>query len=113
MEDLTEWIKRLIAEDRLSEFYTSRPWRKVRKQAFEAHHYECAECRRKGVLTLLRASGEAVSSDKVEGIGHHIKSVREHPELALDYRNVEPLCWACHNQIEKTQTSNELTEEFW
>lgn len=110
---LVLWLNELIAEDRLSEFYTSRPWRRVRGLAFERDHYECQECRRNGRLTLLVKPMQQARPGEVQGIGHHKKPLRLHPELALDVSNIESLCWACHNKIEKTNEANELTEEFW
>lgn len=111
-QELTEWINRLIQEDRLSEFYTSRPWRKVRLISLEQNNFECQECKRKGRLTLLLKPGEQ-NAKKSKGIGHHKKPLRLYPELALDPNNVEPVCWACHNEIEKTNNDNILTEECW
>ena len=112
-KQLVEWIKELIAEDRLTDFYTSRPWRRVRAASFERFNYECQECKRKGRLTLLVHPGKPARQGEVTGIGHHKKPLRLHPELALTVSNVEPVCWACHNEIEKKNENEVLTEEFW
>ena len=111
--DLAEWINELIADNRLSEFYTSRRWRKVRAISFEQYNYECQECKRNGKLTLLAHPGTEPRAGEVKGIGHHRKPLRQYPELALTVSNIEPVCMNCHNKIEKTNKENILTEELW
>lgn len=114
-ENLTAWIKRLIAEDKIDEFYTSRAWRKVRAESFKRFNYECQECKRNGILTLLAKPNQRVKPGEVIGIGHHKKPLRVYPELALTVENIEPVCWDCHNKIEKKKENKdtELTEEVW
>lgn len=112
-QSLEEWINELIEEDRLSEFYTSRPWRRVRAESFKLYNYECQECKRNGRLTLLGHPGKRLRAGEVRGIGHHKQSLREHPELALSVSNIEPECWACHNVIEKAGTDSIVTEELF
>lgn len=112
-KNLVDWINKLIAEDRLSDFYTSRPWRKARAISFEQNNYECQECKRNGKLTLLAHPGQQPRAGEVKGIGHHKKPVRKYPQLALTVSNIEPVCWSCHNKIEKENTENILTEEIW
>jgi 5-methylcytosine-specific restriction endonuclease McrA len=69
------------AED--NRFYCSVPWRRLRA-AFLAAHPLCADCRRQGRVT---AASEV----------HHVKERRDHPDLALDWANLEALCRPCHN----------------
>lgn len=107
-----EWIQSLINEDRLEEFYTWSAWRKVRLAALKRDNFECQNCKRNGRLTLLLKPGE-VDSRKCKGIGHHVKPLKQYPELALDVNNIESECWACHNEIEKKNDKNILTEEWW
>lgn len=106
-------IIQLIEEDRLDLFYTSRSWRACRAEAFERCHYECQECKRNGKLTLLRHPDRELRDGEVEGIGHHKLSLKEHPELALDPKNIEAVCWSCHNVIEHRDSSFIVSEEIW
>ncbi len=58
-------------------------WRALRSRILEAEPF-CRECRRRGIQTA------ATMVD-------HIQSIREAPELRLDAKNLQPLCWRCHN----------------
>jgi 5-methylcytosine-specific restriction enzyme A len=59
-------------------FYRSPAWRRFRKW-FLKYHPLCADCAR------------AASTDV-----HHVKKVREFPELALKASNCMGLCHSCH-----------------
>lgn len=106
-------IRRLIAEDKLDKFYTSRSWRKVRAIAFKQYHYECQECKRNKRLTVLGHPDRPLRAGEVIGIGHHKKPLKLYPELALNPNNIEPVCWNCHNAIEKSAENEAVTEEFF
>lgn len=64
-------------------FYASAAWLRLRA-AFLAEHPLCADCERAGRVT----AAEHV---------HHLKERKDHPELALDWDNLEALCQPCHN----------------
>lgn len=68
-----------------AEFYKSTAWKKVRAQAMARAHYLCQDCLKRGVI------------NKAEMV-HHIKPLREFPELALDINNLKPLCYKCHGR---------------
>ena len=98
-----EWIRELISKDELWRFYKTKEWIKLKRSILKEHHYECAECRKLGVIT--RHDG-----DRLLSTVHHVCHVREHPELALsrwykDYEtgemkeNLIPVCKACHNKL--------------
>lgn len=82
----TEQIRTLIRENRVEEFYNSRGWRNLSEEIINANHRECQMCKRDHTLT--RAT-----------LVHHIKPLREHPELAYDRNNLMPLCHDCHERI--------------
>ena len=66
-------------------FYNSERWRRTSNRYKEAHPL-CERCLAKGFW-------DAPSEET-----HHIKSLREHPELAFDWDNLEALCKTCHGK---------------
>lgn len=84
-------IKELIREDNLVKFYQCKAWYGkdgIRLKALERDNYECQECKRQGKV------GPAQNV-------HHIKEVKDYPELALVLDNVESVCIKCHNKEHK------------
>lgn len=111
-EQCGRWISRLIEEDRLEEFYSSKEWRKLRKEVLAEHKNECQDCKDKGYYT---------KADTV----HHNQFVRKHPRLALskvytfqgkEYKNLIPLCHDCHeirHGYRQKEKKEPLTVERW
>lgn len=66
-------------------FYHSDKWKNVRAQAMARAHGLCQDCLKRGLL---------VNAEMV----HHIKPLRDYPELGLDLNNLKPLCNRCHGQ---------------
>lgn len=64
-------------------FYKWPAWRRLRLLALQHDHYLCQ----------LRLSEKCT---RVATEAHHIKSIAEHPELALDLGNLTSSCWNCH-----------------
>lgn len=110
-----KWIRQLIEEDRLHEFYTSSAWLNIRDEILQEHHYECLNCKKKG--RYRRAT-----------IVHHVKHLRGFPELALSKTYIDengkeqiqlkPVCKECHEYIEhperlKRNKKEPLTPERW
>lgn len=118
-----EWIRSLIQKDELWRFYKSKEWIALKNKILKENHYECAECRKHGVITRHDDGGRLLSTV------HHVCHVRNHPELALsewykDYstgkleRNLIPVCKACHNKLhpEKIKRVNQdkfVNDERW
>ena len=118
-----EWIRSLIQKDELWRFYKSKEWIALKNKIPKENHYECAECRKHGVITRHDDGGRLLSTV------HHVCHVRDHPELALsewykDYstgkleRNLIPVCKACHNKLhpEKIKRVNQdkfVNDERW
>ena len=77
-------------------------------------HHECQDCRKR-----LREAGKEgkllTGRDRkiwpAEEV-HHIKELKEHPELALDDDNLVSLCTGCHNH-KFVRKKKRLTEEKW
>lgn len=91
---LETYIRQLIKDHRIIDFYKSDDWLELRADVLEEFHNECQECLKLGKVT---------KADCV----HHVNEVRIKPSLALSRRytdkhgieqyNLIPLCNACHN----------------
>ncbi|MEB9549541.1 HNH endonuclease [Bacillus cereus] len=81
----------LYEQDNIIKFYKHPYWYKhIRIQALERDHYECQECKRQGKYS----KGRNV---------HHIKELRDRPDLAYVLSNLETLCIQCHNKEHKKE----------
>ncbi|AVP48417.1 HNH endonuclease [Bacillus thuringiensis] len=79
-------IQRLYEQDNIIKFYKHPYWRRnIRIKALERDNGECQECKRKGKYS----KGRNV---------HHIKELRDRPDLAYILSNLETLCIQCHNK---------------
>lgn len=79
------WLKELLRDNRIKEFYWTKEWRLIRKMRRRIDNNECQRCKREGRYS----PAEMV---------HHKKEVRFFPDLALNLENTECLCNACHNR---------------
>ena len=118
-----KWIKELIKNNELWKFYKTKEWIRLKKSILREHHYECAECRKNGIITRydINKDGER----KLISTVHHVCHVRQRPDLALsrtykDYvtgeelPNLIPVCKACHNKLhpEKRRQRQRHTDSF-
>lgn len=111
-DEVGAWISKLIAEDRLEEFYNSKHWRKLRKEVLTDHKGECQRCKEHGFYTKANTV-------------HHVQYVRKHPRLVLsksyifqgvEYKNLIPLCHNCHEEVHGYRVKEKkepLTVERW
>ena len=110
-QELSEWINRLIEENKLYKFYLSKHWKKLKEEVLNEQHHECQECLKKGILTHTNTV-------------HHINFVKTRPDLALSKTYIDlkgqtkpqliAVCEECHNKLHKRFTKKEpLTEEWW
>lgn len=82
-----EQIQKMISNNDLSPFYKDdRTWRSLALEIIRINHNECAMCRQQGKYTPAK-------------LVHHIKPLRQAPELAYDRDNLMPLCHDCHERI--------------
>ena len=72
-------------------FYTSWTWRKKRKQILIRDNNECQICKQNGKVTV------GTKDDPL--IVHHIKELKQYPELALVDENLLSVCNNCHESI--------------
>jgi len=111
-------IKRLIKEDKLVKFYQCKAWRGkngLRYEALKRDNYECQECKRKGKVTTLNQDkvDDKEEEKKVKLEVHHIKEVKEFPELALNLENLKTVCVDCHNKEHKRLDKFIKKKKFW
>lgn len=67
-------------------FYKDSRWLKKRKDILSRDRFECQLCKREGRV----GKGECV---------HHIKHLKDRPDLALVDSNLVSLCYTCHNRV--------------
>lgn len=72
-------------------FYTSWTWRKKRKEILIRDNNECQLCKQDGKVT--------VGTKEEPLIVHHIKELKQHPELALANENLISVCNNCHENV--------------
>ena len=111
--ELVKWINKLIEANELWKFYKSIEFRHLKEEVLIEQHYECQECKKKGIITKANTV-------------HHVQFVRKHPELALSkyytykgkqYRNLVAVCKGCHNKLHpekrKYKAKEQLNKERW
>jgi 5-methylcytosine-specific restriction enzyme A len=99
--ELVQWITMLYRHNKIVVFYKSAPWRHLRAEVLNEQHNECQMCKNNGLFEPAT-------------MVHHIKYVRQHPQLALTKSNLMALCDECHYQIHHTvKYKEQLNEEKW
>ncbi len=66
-------------------FYRTAAWRAARDESMRIHFGLCQDCLKKGII-------------KTAEMVHHVKPLRDYPELALVQKNLRPLCNRCHGK---------------
>ncbi len=66
-------------------FYKWKVWRKKRLVILQRDNFECQRCKVEGKFSKATTV-------------HHIKPLREYPELALEEDNLSSRCDPCHNK---------------
>lgn len=99
-EQLLQWIRQLIRNNNLHEFYTSPLWRRKQAEILKRDHHECSRCKVKGLV---------VHANTV----HHKKYLRRYPELAFDDDNLESICERCHYDEHHRKKQGFMNEERW
>ena len=87
-------IIRWIASDELWRFYTSRTWKRIRREVMIEYHGECQDCKARGKYTPAT-------------MVHHEQHLKDRPDLAIvkyyvdesgqRRRQLTPLCDECHD----------------
>ena len=74
-------------------FYRSKEWKDVRDLALKRDNYLCQSCLSKKIL-------------KKAELVHHIKYLRDYPELRSRLDNLVSWCNKCHNEHHKISDNN-------
>lgn len=83
-DEMQERHLKAINDDEENIFYKSWAWQKKRLKILERDNWECQRCK---VLGRVR------KADTV----HHIKELKDYPELGMADENLISLCFSCHN----------------
>jgi 5-methylcytosine-specific restriction protein A len=95
-----------MADGWVRKFYLSAAWLHKRNEILERDNHECQKCKSKGKFSVA----ECV---------HHIKHLKDRPDLALADGNLISLCGTCHNEEhpEKLHSNDKkpkyVNEERW
>jgi len=101
VKELVEWINKLIHHHNIKAFYNCALWICLRLEVLKDQHSECQLCKAKGLYS------EAITV-------HHIKYVRQCPELALTKSNLLCVCKECHWEIHhRVKPKPQLNIERW
>ena len=94
-------------------FYHLSEWLSTRAFVLRRDHNECMRCIGKWKSDIPLKKFRIRKATHV----HHIKALKDHPELCLDPDNLISLCFGCHEDVERRGISKEkkipLTLERW
>ena len=119
IKNLKQYIENLIHENELWRFYKTKEWIVLKNHVLEEFNHECYICKKNGIIT--RYDEDENGNRKLISTVHHNQFVRKHPELALSefylyngkqYRNLIPVCKACHNKLHPEKRKNKSSEHF-
>lgn len=100
------WVRKIAAgsERGWKAFYHTSAWTKKRKRILQRDHGSCQRCRQQGRYR---------KADTV----HHVRHLRDAPELALTDDNLVSLCSECHEAVHpekhKTKPKGFTNVERW
>ena len=116
----------MLTDKEAKKFYNSSAWKEKRIFILHRDNYECQECRAR--LQRAAETGEILTGREryihyAQQV-HHIKELKDFPELALADSNLESVCISCHNRIhgrdpehiaaeQKIAKRPKQWEEFW
>lgn len=84
-------LLKAIRDGNVHYFYTSRTWRRKRQYILDSHNNECQICKAEGKVT--------VATEGSSLIVHHIKELKDRPDLALADNNLLTVCNHCHESV--------------
>lgn len=88
-----------MTEKEVKAFYNSSAWKHKRIEILDRDYHECQDCKarlKKALKEKIKLTGEDKKIRRAVEV-HHIKELREHPELSLADNNLVSLCTQCHN----------------
>lgn len=110
-----------MTDKEAKQFYNSKKWEIKRLDILKRDHYECQDCvarLKEAAVKGIQLHGEDRKIRRAEQV-HHIKDLKEYPELGLDDENLVSLCTQCHNirhgrhPKRFVKRKKRLTEEKW
>lgn len=111
MRTLEELIAIILTDP--NKFYQTPEWKTKRLEMLARDHYECKRCIGEWKSNVPTKHFRLRRSKYV----HHIKSLKEHPELCITDDNLVSLCFKCHEEVEQRGFSANkkipLTFERW
>lgn len=100
MDQTEVWVRTLIRNNQVHDFYNSPIWKRKKADILKAQHYECQRCKGKGRYKKARTV-------------HHKKYLRMRSDLALDDENLEAICDECHYDEHHRRRPGFINEERW
>lgn len=76
--------------------YTSPRWKSLRDEMIAKARYRCQICDRRGRLEV-----------------HHVKHVRDRPDLEFSRENLRVLCFECHREQHRRRSRPASGREGW
>ncbi len=110
-----------MTDKEVKAFYNSSKWKQKRIDILTRDCWECQDCRKRleeAARNGTKLRGRDSKIWRAEEV-HHIKELKEHPDLALEDDNLVSLCIQCHNirhgrnQYKFVKRKKRLTEERW
>lgn len=100
-----EWVRKITAASYRGwkAFYHTTAWKRKRRKILERDHNSCQRCRQRGRYR------RAVTV-------HHVKHLKDVPELALEDSNLLSLCSECHEEMHPEKHKRKAgfeNEERW
>ena len=110
-----------MTDKEAKKFYNSKLWKNKRIVILVRDKYECQDCRKRLEEAVRNNTYLSPEDRKIRRATevHHIKELKEYPELGLEDDNLISLCSICHNirhgRIVKwfNKKKLRLTEERW
>ena len=106
-----------MTEKEIKHFYNSSDWKRKRVEILKRDNWECQDC-----VSRVKSNENLRGYERVINRAnevHHVKELREYPNLALEDDNLISLCTVCHNKRHGRETyrfnapKERLTKEMW
>ena len=76
-----------MAKQFARQFYSSKAWQSCRNEYMKKAHHLCENCLKKGIYKPAEIVHHVIELDPI---------TIEHPEIALNFDNLEAVCRDCH-----------------